>query len=127
MRRREFIAGLASTVAWPLAARGQQPAVPVVGFLSAQSAEVDYKNVTVPFLLGLKETGYAEGQNLAVEYRWAENQLDRLPALAAAPVRSNGPTARTPRPSSCRHAGASDNLRYGANHARWTKHSGART
>ena len=61
--------------------------MPVIGFLSAQSADDDYKNFTVPFLQGLKETGYVEGQNVAVEYRWAENQFDRLPALAADLVR----------------------------------------
>jgi putative ABC transport system substrate-binding protein len=61
--------------------------VPVIGFLSAQSAEIDYKDATGPFFRGLKETGYAEGQNVAVEYRWAENQIDRLPALAADLVR----------------------------------------
>jgi putative ABC transport system substrate-binding protein len=59
----------------------------VIGYLGAQSAEVDYKSVTVPFLQGLKETGYVEGQNVAIEYRWAENQYDRLPALAADLVR----------------------------------------
>ena len=87
MKRRTFIAGLGSTVAWPVVAQAQQPAMPVVGLLSFQSAEVDYKNVTVPFLQGLKETGYVEGQNVAVEYRYAENQIDRLPALAADLVR----------------------------------------
>jgi putative tryptophan/tyrosine transport system substrate-binding protein len=83
MRRREFIAGLAGAAAsagLPLAARAQQPALPVVGFLGPQSAD-DYKNVTVSFLQGLKETGY--GQNVAVVYGYAENQKDRLPALAA--------------------------------------------
>jgi hypothetical protein len=69
-----------------MAAGGQQPAVPVIGYLGAQSAD-DYKNFTVPFLQGLKETGYIDGQNVAVEYRWAENQYDRLPALAADLVR----------------------------------------
>jgi putative ABC transport system substrate-binding protein len=69
-------------VAW-----AQQPVVPVIGVLSAQSSEVDYKDVTVPFLQGLKEAGYVEGQNVAVDYRYAENQLDRLPALAADLVR----------------------------------------
>jgi putative tryptophan/tyrosine transport system substrate-binding protein len=84
MRRREFIAGLGgAAVAWPVAARAQQRALPVIGFLSPQSAEVDYKNVTVPFLQGLKEAGHVEGQNVAVEHRYAENQFDRLPALAA--------------------------------------------
>ena len=87
MRRRQFIAGLGSAAAWPAVAWAQQAGMPVVGFLSAQSAELDYKNVTVPFLQGLKETGYVEGQNLAVEYRYAENQYDRLPVLAADLVR----------------------------------------
>src|SRR6516164_9658127 len=87
MRRREFIAGLGSAAAWPVVARAQQPAKPVIGFLSPQSAEADYKDVTVPFLQGLKETGYVEGQNVAVEHRYAENQFDRLPALAADLVR----------------------------------------
>jgi putative ABC transport system substrate-binding protein len=87
IKRREFIAGLGGGAAWPLAARAQQPAMPVVGYLSPQSADDDYKNFTVPFLQGMKETGYVEGQNVAVEYRYAENQLDRLPALAADLVR----------------------------------------
>jgi putative ABC transport system substrate-binding protein len=75
MKRRTFIAGLGSAVAWPV--RAQQAALPVVGFL----------NVTVPFLQGLKDTGYVEGQNVAVEYRYADNRVDRLPALAADLVR----------------------------------------
>jgi len=87
MRRREFIAGLGSAAAWPVVAHAQQAAVPVIGFLSAQSAELDYKDVTFPFLQGLEETGYVEGQNVVVEYRWADNQVDRLPALAADLVR----------------------------------------
>jgi putative tryptophan/tyrosine transport system substrate-binding protein len=85
--RREFIAGLGSAVAWPLAVRAQQPVMPVVGFLGSQSADNEYKYVIVPFLQGLKESGYVEGQNVAVEYRYAENQMDRLPALAADLVR----------------------------------------
>jgi putative tryptophan/tyrosine transport system substrate-binding protein len=87
MKRREFIAGLGSAAVWPLAVRAQQPAMPVVGYLTAQSADDDYKIATVPFLQGLKETGYVEGQNVAVEYRDAGNQLDRLPVLAADLVR----------------------------------------
>ena len=87
MKRRTFIVGLGSAAAWPVAARAQQPKVPVVGYLSTQSADDEYKNVTVAFLQGLKESGYVEGQNVAIVYRWAENQYDRLPALAADLVR----------------------------------------
>jgi putative ABC transport system substrate-binding protein len=72
---------------WPVVARAQQGATPVIGFLSPQSAGDDYKNFIAPFLQGLKETGYVEGQNVAVEYQYAENQYDRLPALAADLVR----------------------------------------
>jgi putative ABC transport system substrate-binding protein len=61
--------------------------VPVIGYLGTQSADDDYKNLTVPFLQGLKESGYVEGQNVAIEYRWAENQYDRLSPLAADLVR----------------------------------------
>src|SRR6266576_1110808 len=87
MRRREFIAGLGSAAAWPVVVRGQQSGLPVIGFLMPQSADTDYRDFTVPFLQGLKEAGYVEGQNVVVEYRYAENQLDRLPALAANLVR----------------------------------------
>jgi putative tryptophan/tyrosine transport system substrate-binding protein len=87
MRRRQFIAGLGSAAVWPAVARAQQSAVPVIGFLSAQSADDEYKNITVPFRQGLKEAGYVEGQNVAIEYRYAENQMDRLPALATDLVR----------------------------------------
>jgi putative tryptophan/tyrosine transport system substrate-binding protein len=87
MRRREFIAGVGSAAAWPLTTRAQQSALPVVGFLIPQSADEVYENMTAPFLQGLKEAGYVEGQNVAVEYRYAENQFDRLPALATDLVR----------------------------------------
>jgi putative ABC transport system substrate-binding protein len=86
MKRRTFIAGLGSATAWPVMARAQQAAMPVVGVLSAQTADED-KRFTVPFLQGLKEAGYVDGQNVAIEYHWAENQPYRLPTLAAELVR----------------------------------------
>src|ERR1043166_3609888 len=86
MRRREFIALLGSSVAWPLAARAQQAGMPVIGFLNAGTAAVNVQTV-LAFNRGLKEVGFVEGQNVAVEYRFAEGQFDRLPELAADLVR----------------------------------------
>jgi putative tryptophan/tyrosine transport system substrate-binding protein len=81
MRRREFIAGLAGAAGmWPLTTRAQQPVVPIVGFLSAASPDLSY---VAAFRQGLAESGYEEGRNVTIDYRWAEGGFDRLPAMAA--------------------------------------------
>ena len=80
MRRREFLAGFGGAAAWPVVARAQQPMVPVIGYLGSNSPEPILLSA---FRKGLGETGFVEGHKVAIEYRWANDQYDRLPALAA--------------------------------------------
>jgi ABC-type uncharacterized transport system substrate-binding protein len=82
MRRRDFISLLGGTVAWSLAARAQQPGMPVIGYLSSRSWD-DTSHLIAAFQRGLAENGYVEGQNVTIEYRFALGQYDRLPAMAA--------------------------------------------
>ena len=81
-RRRQFITLLGGAAAWPLVARGQQPGKPVVGFLNSASPD-GYVPMVAAFHQGLKEAGYVDGQNATIEYLWAENHYDRLPALSS--------------------------------------------
>jgi putative ABC transport system substrate-binding protein len=94
VRRREFIAGLGAS-AWPIAARAQQRALPVVAFVHGTSAAVD-EGVTAGFREGLSETGYIDGQNMMIEYHWLEGQYDDLPALMADLVNRHVAVIATP-------------------------------
>ena len=95
MKRREFIAGLGSAAAWPVVARAQQPAIPVIGFVAGGSAGASAHHVAA-FRQGLGETGYVENQNVTIEYHWLEGEYDRLPALMADLVRRRVAIIATP-------------------------------
>ena len=82
IQRRDFIAGLGGAAAWPLAARAQQRAMQVIGYLSGRTADSD-ASMLIAFRRGLGDVGYAEGRNVAVEYRFADGRYDRIPAMAA--------------------------------------------
>jgi len=86
VRRRDFIKVIVgSAAAWPWAARAQQPVLPVIGFVNSASRQ-DYEPQVAAFLKGLGEAGFVEGRSVAIEYRWAEDHVDRLPALLADPI-----------------------------------------
>ena len=85
MKRRQFIAGLGSAAAWPVVASAQQAAVPVIGFLGSGTPDGPFCQSLAAFGQGLKEAGYVEGQNVAVEYRWAHGQYDRMAELSSRP------------------------------------------
>jgi putative tryptophan/tyrosine transport system substrate-binding protein len=96
VRRREFITLLGGATAWPLAARAQQPVMPVIALVNGGAADTQARNATA-FRKGLSKTGYVEGQNVIVEYHWLEGHYDRLPALPTGIVRRQAAVIAAPR------------------------------
>jgi putative ABC transport system substrate-binding protein len=100
MRRREFITLLGSAAAWPLAARAQQPALPVIGYIGSSSAEVNVKRVSA-FRKGLGDTGFVDGRNVTIEFRWAQGREERMPDLVADLIRRGVAVIATPANTAC--------------------------